>query len=97
MISVRGTIDAPVLKLAVPPPALLPPLPKTFHSAIVQPDAAFAALSPVRLYVVVPPVESVTLLVVEVTEADILIFAKLLIGWLGVGVFQPLEESSASL
>src|SRR2546422_7065693 len=28
MISVRGTIDAPVLKLAVPPPELLPASPK---------------------------------------------------------------------
>jgi hypothetical protein len=42
-----GMIDAPLLKLAWPPPSLLPPLPKMLNSAIVHPAAAFTALSPV--------------------------------------------------
>src|SRR5260370_29658057 len=97
MISVRGTIDAPVLKLAVPPPELLPASPKTFHSATVQAAAALTALSPVRLYMVVAPVDRVTLSLVDVTAADILIFPRLLMGWLGTWVNQPLAESSAFL
>src|SRR6266849_11135726 len=97
MISVRGTIDAPALKPAVPPPELLPASPKTFHSAIVQAAPALTALSPVRLYVVVPPVDSVTLSLVEVTAADILMLPRLLIGWLGTWAHNPLLESRAFL
>src|SRR5580704_12594900 len=82
MVLVPATTADPLLKLACPPPELLPPSPNTLNSAIFHPAAALTALSPVVLYAV-PATNMVTLSPVELTVPDRLSWPSLVIGWAG--------------
>src|SRR5713101_5959857 len=85
MVLVLTTTAAPLLKLAWPPPALLPPSPNTLNSAVVHPAAAWTALSPVVLYAV-PATNRVALSPVVLTVPDRLSWLSLVIGWAGTDV-----------